>query len=538
MTRTALLPCASSLLAALALGGCVDGAQPVHGTSAEPSMGAAAQAVATATPYEERIVLELVNSASEQTLDEDARLDSRAARNIVAHRAGPDGVDGTADDDRFDSWAELDAISYVGDTALALLVDYALTIYGPEEVEEVAVLVHGVAEGSPAAIAMLVLANGLSEAELDEDVALDSRAAGNIVAAREGGAIASLTELDTIAYVGGAAFDRLYDYGLDQGHIREEGCSDGLVWIAGGGEFESPAAATSAADPGDVVYLCAGSWTEQVSIETRIQLVGLEGAAHSVIDADEAGSALTVNAADVTVSGLTLTGGRGGGAGAMTGGGVHVGHAADGFTLRDAIVTGNRADSGGGLALEADATLERVTVSDNQASGSYGQGGAIVVYSARLTGIDLVLSDNVAKRGGALYLYHPTSEAELEGGTIEGNEATGGWGGGVFAAGPIHLTDTTIDGNTADRGAGVYLSAEGTSSRLDGAVLSRNAAASGNGALALSRGTLEVANTDWGAGLLDNSPNDLVGYDGGWTALTTTSTFRCVATSGDVRCSY
>jgi hypothetical protein len=52
-------------------------------------------------------------------------LDVRAARNIVEHRRGPDGEPGTADDDRFETLAELDDIAYVAGRAFAKLAAFA-----------------------------------------------------------------------------------------------------------------------------------------------------------------------------------------------------------------------------------------------------------------------------------------------------------------------------------------------------------------------------------------------------------------------------
>jgi hypothetical protein len=75
-------------------------------------------------------VLALVNRATVAELDGDAGLDARAARNIVAHRDGPDARPGTADDDRFDDLAELDAVPYVGPAAFGLLVAHAAATGG------------------------------------------------------------------------------------------------------------------------------------------------------------------------------------------------------------------------------------------------------------------------------------------------------------------------------------------------------------------------------------------------------------------------
>ena len=49
-------------------------------------------------------------------------LHTRAARNLLAHRDGPDGAPGTADDDLFDDILEVDAVYYVGPVALEQLV--------------------------------------------------------------------------------------------------------------------------------------------------------------------------------------------------------------------------------------------------------------------------------------------------------------------------------------------------------------------------------------------------------------------------------
>ncbi|MEQ9321385.1 MAG: phospholipase D-like domain-containing protein [Polyangiaceae bacterium] len=74
------------------------------------------------------VTLALANdlTVTEQMLDDDVKLDSRAAGNIVAWRAGVDGLEGTADDRTFMNMAQLDDISYVGDSALANMRDYAV----------------------------------------------------------------------------------------------------------------------------------------------------------------------------------------------------------------------------------------------------------------------------------------------------------------------------------------------------------------------------------------------------------------------------
>lgn len=77
---------------------------------------------------EAHAVLALVNdpAVDADLLDDDARLNAKAADGIIDHRNGPDGEPGTADDDRFDDLAELDAVPFVGPTALNQLLTYAI----------------------------------------------------------------------------------------------------------------------------------------------------------------------------------------------------------------------------------------------------------------------------------------------------------------------------------------------------------------------------------------------------------------------------
>lgn len=77
------------------------------------------------TTAERGAILDVANVATLEELDLDVPLDSRAAENIVAHRDGDDVLFGTADDNLFDDLFELDAIAYVGPTALDQLLAYA-----------------------------------------------------------------------------------------------------------------------------------------------------------------------------------------------------------------------------------------------------------------------------------------------------------------------------------------------------------------------------------------------------------------------------
>lgn len=72
-------------------------------------------------------VLALVNDStiSSAKLKTDAHITARVAGNITKHRDGADGQPGTADDDKYATLAELDAIPYVGPATLNALLDLA-----------------------------------------------------------------------------------------------------------------------------------------------------------------------------------------------------------------------------------------------------------------------------------------------------------------------------------------------------------------------------------------------------------------------------
>ncbi len=96
----------------------------------------------------------------------------------------------------------------------------------------------GISENSYEALAVLEVANTMSRKVLDDDVALDSRAARNIVDTRASdGAFTSLAELDAVAYVGPYAASRMLVFAESNGLIgscgdnslqaRLESCDDG-----------------------------------------------------------------------------------------------------------------------------------------------------------------------------------------------------------------------------------------------------------------------------------------------------------------------
>ncbi len=153
-------------------------------------------------------VLRLLNDrqTSLQTLDIDARMNRRAATGLIAHRNGDDGVAGTRDDDRFDTIDEVDAVRYVGPTAMGRLVAYAHVAALVPEGDELLGTYDRVPFSVDQAEATLTLVNTASRQMLDIDLALNRRAVASIMSARP---IASVMELSRLYYVGASALNIL-----------------------------------------------------------------------------------------------------------------------------------------------------------------------------------------------------------------------------------------------------------------------------------------------------------------------------------------
>jgi|GEM_PF-3107536 len=157
-------------------------------------------------------ILLLVNLGDYALLDDVVGLNSQAADNIAAARfLAP-----------IASLVELDAVSYVGASAFSTLLDYVVD----EGLVLPQVFVHGLSSQSITAFDVLELVNSATLEALDELVELDSRAAANIVTARDIAPLTSLTELDAIGYVGPSAFGALVDF-VTNGYAGDP-CYDGL----------------------------------------------------------------------------------------------------------------------------------------------------------------------------------------------------------------------------------------------------------------------------------------------------------------------
>ncbi len=151
-------------------------------------------------------VLRFLNDPSTgfAVLDEGVPLDRRAAAALIAHRDGVDRLTKTADDNLFDTLAEVDEVYWVGQAAYTSLLAYVEAFGWVPEGDEYLGTWEGVAFTVAEAEGALDFANGSTPDELDG--ALDKRAVGSILAARPLATVLSLSEL---YYVGPAALEAL-----------------------------------------------------------------------------------------------------------------------------------------------------------------------------------------------------------------------------------------------------------------------------------------------------------------------------------------
>ncbi|MDP2316163.1 MAG: putative metal-binding motif-containing protein [Pseudomonadota bacterium] len=267
---------------------------------------------------------------------------------------------------------------------------------------------------------------------------------------------------------------------------------------------------------------CAGTYyTKLVGSSDTTDIVGIYGADETTLENNgTAGATVTVVAGSVTLTGFTVTGGKGSGSTGNTFGGGILG-SITGTTpattphliVEDCIVTGNTATNGGGVAsyLSGWVKLVNTTVEGNTSTGtSTGSGG------------------------GGLYSYLG-ADFTLEGTTVTGNTANDG--GGIFVDdGTLLMTDSYVVANTAtDDGAGLFIDT-GTATCTDGGVYDNTATDHGGGVYLSNDGSSTARFTavrcDFGTAALDNAPNDVEVKTAGsdyelYTSYSATASFVC-----------
>jgi CSLREA domain-containing protein len=162
---------------------------------------------------------------------------------------------------------------------------------------------------------------------------------------------------------------------------------------------------------------------------------------------------------------------------AQIGGGIHT----VSLQAQNVVVQGNSAPVAGGILLSSISTIAASTIQDNRATT--GDGGGIESSSGLLTLKDSVVTNNRASRDGGGIIGR---QLALSATSVISN-AAGVNGGGIFLTGPSSLPATTIAGSTlslnrAATGGGIYVDGS-TPLQMERVLITENVATTQGGGL-------------------------------------------------------
>jgi predicted outer membrane repeat protein len=256
---------------------------------------------------------------------------------------------------------------------------------------------------------------------------------------------------------------------------------------------------------------CAGITT----LRKSLTITGIQTATSGtpILDAKRKGTVVRTTYSQsvdrkITLRNLTI---RRGAAPQGSGGGIANGMAAGTLVLRNVIVRGNTAFSGGGVWTYGDLILGGSTsIRGNTATGG---GGGVVVSLGRVTlnGNSTIRGNTAVQDGGGGVWMGQGRTLTLNGSSsIRDNSAT--IGGGIYSDGTVTMQrSSSVRGNTASRFAGGVLNGWYGTLRMRGSssITDNTASPEGGGGLA-SEGVLDgvVCAPDGGANVRQNSPYD------------------------------
>ncbi len=199
------------------------------------------------------------------------------------------------------------------------------------------------------------------------------------------------------------------------------------------------------------------------------------------------GGCLYVNGTLVT-NAMTVTNCTGAGASSF-GGGIYVGSAGRATLVNSRVMSNTTQLYGGGVYNYGTLTLDNSTVISNSA---YSQGGGILNYvNSTLTLNSSRVNGNYAPYGGGIYSISGT--LMITNSTISGNSA--GRGGGIDNHGSANLIGVTVSGNTSTNGGGGI--ANDGAGIINGALLNlNNSTLSGNSVTGFARAGGGIINGD------------------------------------------
>ena len=184
---------------------------------------------------------------------------------------------------------------------------------------------------------------------------------------------------------------------------------------------------------------------------------------------------------DATISGVTINH-----ASTDSGGGVF--NWAGILTLSDVIISGNEEGSGAGifnLGEDGTITVENSTITGNSADLADGGGIHNGSGSVEINNCTIIGNDAVGNGGG---IYNGTGTVTIQTGSTIGEVGTGNtagtFGGGIFNdGGTVTIDGSTVSGNDAANGCGIYNMENSTLSVQNGSLISGNSSCTHGGGI-------------------------------------------------------
>jgi hypothetical protein len=190
--------------------------------------------------------------------------------------------------------------------------------------------------------------------------------------------------------------------------------------------FQSVQAAIDAASPGATIRICAGTFSEAITIDKSLTLIGkgagADATTNTILDATGLNNrvvSIDGGIGTVTLRELRITGGS-----SAAGGGIFKNNSDHPVTLIACSVTGNAAQFGGGI---------------------FNDGGHVILDGSTISG-----NNHASRQGGGVVNYDTLTLKN--GSSITGNTADDATpsGGGVYNLGTVNASGGTISGNTPD----------------------------------------------------------------------------------------
>jgi CSLREA domain-containing protein len=206
-----------------------------------------------------------------------------------------------------------------------------------------------------------------------------------------------------------------------------------------------------------------GNATRIFEINPGAGAVSISGLTLTAASSTSDGGAISNTGAPLTLTNVAISGNTTTG----DGGGVYSDHA---LTISGSTITGNTADSGGGIATfgkygpagGAAISITGSNIDNNQAAS--GSGGGIFASHGSLSLTGSTVSGNTSSEGGGGIVSLAKYGTTIDSSTISNNTAPRG--GGLGVAGPfpndenfVRVQASTISGNQASNGAGIEINA-------------------------------------------------------------------------------